>query len=132
MKALRLLVVQALQRVETVEQHAGDDVEVGFSGLLGNVAAPAADVCGVAEQFLELLGREGDLVGVELGGLAGEELHRVAVGVGHAANGQLGVLGVDVALEAVGRLVEMVVRVVDPVSELGRHVCSRHDTPSKS
>ena len=129
---LALLVVQALQRVEPIEQHARDDVEFRFSGLFGHVAAPSADVGRVAEQFLELVGGEGDLAGVEFRRLAGEQLHRVAVWAGHAANGQVGVFGVDIALEAVGRLVEMVVGIVDPVTELGRRSCSGHGAPSKN
>ena len=131
MKALRCSSSRPFKGVETIEQHAGDDVELGFPGLVRHGAAPGADLGGIAEQFLEFIGGEGDLAGVEFGGLAGEELHGVTVGVGHTPNGQLGVFGVDVALEAVERLVEMIVRVVDPVPELGRRSCSRHDTPSK-
>ncbi len=50
---------------------------------------------------------------------AREQLQALAVGAGDEADGDVGVLRVDVTLEAVRRLVEVVVGVVDPVAELG-------------
>ncbi len=87
---LALLVVEALERVQPVQQHAGDDIEIGLALLLGHRAPPGADLGGVAQQVGQLLGGEGDLAGVELGRLTGEELHGPAVGAGHRADGQLG------------------------------------------
>ena len=74
----------------------------GSPSSCGTVAAAGADLGGVAEHLLELLLRERHLVAVELRGLAGEELHPLAVGRPHRADRQVDLLRVDVALEAVG------------------------------
>ena len=79
-EGLALLVVQALEGVEPVEQHARDDDVDGF-GLAAlcrvrhGCRAPVPIFVVSPSSLLEFLGGEGDLAGVELGGLAGEELH---------------------------------------------------------
>jgi hypothetical protein len=115
-RALRL--VEPAQRVQAVEQHAGDRGHGGGRApRLMRGTARVADPGGVAEHPRQLLGRVGHLARVELRRPAREQLQVAARRVGHVADRELALAGIDVALVQVERLVEVVVRVVDPVGQ---------------
>src|SRR5205823_14569002 len=116
---------ETLERVQPVQEHSGNDA-AARDRPLALTATLALQLGHVAEHLLQLFLREGHLVGVELGRLPGEQLDLLAIGTGDIADGQVLPARVDVPLVEVGRLVEVVVRVVDRVGQLahGRSPCT--------
>jgi hypothetical protein len=109
---------QSFERVEAIEEHAGDDAELRSVTALRDGASSGADVGGVAEELFEFFFGERDVTGLELGGLPGEDLDGLAVGTDDRSDGEVGVFRVDVTLEAVGGFVEVVVGIIDAVAEV--------------
>ena len=117
--ALRSSSVEALQRVEPVEQHARAPRRARVVALVGFGRRRAdADAVVSPSIFCELFVENVTCVDcVNFDGSPANSWIRVPSGVGHVADRQVAACRVDVALEAVGRLVEVVVGVVDAVVE---------------
>ena len=106
-----LLVAQTLERVQAIEEHPGQRA-AGAVGLVGRARRH------VAEHLGQLVGGVRDLARVELRRPPGEQLQLATVDVGDVADRQVTVLRVDEPLVQVGRLVEVVVGVVDRVGQV--------------